>query len=543
MSYPRKLHVLIIEDEQDPIDTYQYLLAALRDKYPSVEPAVVRSYDDARNYINGPNIIHLAILDLNLPLETRQQPGEGINSGEQLLDLLAQRDDYPIPAILVVSGKLQLARLSDLQARLQTDFWYGALVNKGDAELATDLETGMRRVQQYCDVGIHIADGGEAWFPPLTPREDDLLRRCVLSQPTCLGVDLQWWSAETAPTFSQLSEPAGTTKVLMGSFLLDDGMGPSRPTFFKFEPSSNAPTTSKDAAILDQKLRHVQVKCMLPSRTRYLLVTQSVTNGRPVPLNDYLSRESGDITSTVNSLIDDIVAQLDQLGTSIDGQSPVQQLLWPWHNRNRIADALRRFEKASSVGFGTNPLELFDKLITSDRLIWAGRRPCIHGDLNATNIAVDVRQEEHPHAFIFDAAGIHADTDTRDLAMLEVTSVLFNPELERTLHAGCLDLLYGNGFVPDNIEGATQLASVQNTLQFIVALRRRVEQQGKVESYALMVFDVALMQLGGLTIQPSRNKIIDGALCHALARAVCRWLLRVAPELVPEPENSRPSEM
>lgn len=539
MSYPRKLHILIIEDDQDPIDTYQELLAALGKIYPYVEPTVVRSYDDACHYINGPNVIHLVILDLNLPLETRQQAADGIASGQQFLDVLAHRNAYPVPAVLVVSGKLRLARLTELQKRLATEFSYGALVNKGDAALNDELETALQKAQQYCDVGIHVTDADEAWYPPLTPREEDLLRRCVLSQPGCLGVKLQWWGAESAPSFSHSQEPAGPTKVLMGSFLLDDGMGDSRPTFFKFEPSVNAPATSRDAAILDQKLRHVQVKCTLPSSTRYLLATQSVTDGTPVPLDAYLSRDPSDVIPALPALVDDVLAQLNQLGTSIDGQAAVRQLLWRWHNRDRIAESFQRAAESSSANGLVDPLELFDALTTSDRLLWAGRRPCTHGDLNATNVAVDIRSGERPRAFIFDAAGVHADTDTRDLAMLEVTSLLFHPAIDRSLHDGCLGLLYGRTFVPDDVHAFDAPLSVRNTLHFIASLRSEVERQGKTASYALMVFDVVLMQVGGLAIQPSRNKIVDATLCHGLADAACRWLLHIVPELLDDLPNPR----
>ena len=532
MSYPRKLHILIIEDEQDPIDEYQELLPALGETYPYVEPAVVRSFDDALDYINGPNVVHLVILDLNLPYETRQQPPDGIDPGQQLLALLAQREEYPVPAVLIVSARLQLARLTELQTRLEKEFWYGALVNKGIPTLGNELSIGLQKAQEYCDVGIHVAGADKGWYPPLTPREEDLLRRCVLSQPGCLGVDLHWWSAESAPTFSRLAEYAGPTKVLMGSFLLDDGMGASRPTFFKFEPSASAPATSRDAAILDQKLRHVQVKCSLPSHTRFLLVTQSVTDGTPVPLNVYLSGAPAEVTPTLPALVGDVLAQLDQLGMSTDGQTTVRQLLWEWHERNRIDEALQRFQPSSSAIGDIDPLSLFDMLKTSDRLVWVGKRLCTHGDLNATNVAVDFRDGERPHAFVFDAAGVGANTDTRDLAMLEITSLLFNPDLVRSLQEGCLDLLYGQTFVPEGLEKLDVPPSVQNTIQFIVLLRREIEQQDKTAVYALMVFDIALMQLGGLAVQPSRNKITDPAFCSAVANVACEWLLRFIPELM-----------
>src|SRR4051812_6144098 len=196
--------------------------------------------------------------------------------------MAVQRETYPIPALLVVSGKLGLAQLSDLRRRLEKDFWYGEMVNKGHPHLPEELKKALRKCQEYCDVGIHIRDGGREWFPTLSPREEDLLRRCVLSQQNCLGVDLEWWGAETGPSLSQPSPNAGPTKVLMGRFLLDDGLEHSRPTFFKFEPTGNSELVCRDVGILDQKLSHVKVKHSGQSCSRCLLATQSVTNSPPV---------------------------------------------------------------------------------------------------------------------------------------------------------------------------------------------------------------------------------------------------------------------
>lgn len=38
--------------------------------------------------------------------------------------------------------------------------------------------------------------------------------------------------------------------------------------------------------------------------------------------------------------------------------------------------------------------------------IWVRRISCTHGDLNATNIAIDLGAPGRPHAYVFDAAGI-----------------------------------------------------------------------------------------------------------------------------------------
>ena len=129
----------------------------------------------------------------------------------------------------MVSGKLGLVELGPVGERLRRDFWHGELVNKGPGQ-GRAIQAGLEKALRYCDVGVHVQDGGRRYLLPLSPREDDLLRRCVLAHDNCLGVDLEWWAAEEGPTVSRPDPNAGPTKVLMGAFLIDDGVGPSGGT-------------------------------------------------------------------------------------------------------------------------------------------------------------------------------------------------------------------------------------------------------------------------------------------------------------------------
>ncbi len=301
MSYPRKLHILVTEDDSDAIEAYKATFTLLAKNFQFVEPVFARSFADAKRHIDGSDIFHVVLLDLNLPLATRQQPAEGLAPGEQLLEELAKRDRLPVPVVLVVSGKLNLPHpIGGIQDRLAKDFWYGRLVNKGSPDQHSEIEIGLTQALKYIDLGIHIRDSGSEWFPTLSPREEDLLRRCILSQPSTLGVDIRWWSAEPGQSASHPSPNRGPTKVLMGQFLMDDGMGTSIPTFFKFEPAGNAPSVCRDVGILAQKLGHVKVFTTSHARQRSLIVTQSATNrGVPVSLNEYLHRSAGEVTPNI----------------------------------------------------------------------------------------------------------------------------------------------------------------------------------------------------------------------------------------------------
>src|SRR5262249_15774850 len=129
----------------------------------------------------------------------------------------------------------------------------------------------------------------------------------------------------------------GPTKVLMGQFLMDDGMGTSIPTFFKFEPAGNAPSVCRDVGILAQKLGHVKVFTTSHSRQRSLIVTQSATHPAvPVSLNEYLHRATSEVVPNISKLIRQVIEQLAQLGGESEGEFLVGSFLWEYLDRDAI---------------------------------------------------------------------------------------------------------------------------------------------------------------------------------------------------------------
>jgi len=551
MSYPRKLHILIVEDDSDTIDAYRHYFTALKKKYPLVDPFIVRSFSDAKERIDGPDIFHIVVLDLNLPMQTRGHADDGVAPGEQLLEMIAKRDNHPVPVLLVVSGKLNLTQhIGSLSQRLESDFWYGRMVNKGGLTEHQEFESAIVQAQRYLDVGIHIRESGKDWFPVLSPREDDLLRRCLLTQSSCLAIDLRWWSADSGRSVSQPSPNDGPTKVLMGRFLLDDGLGHSIPTFVKFEPAGNGPFVCRDVGILAQKLGHVKVYHTSQSRQRSLVVTQSVTNqGWPVSLNEYFQRDPKEVSPAVGKLIGQIADQLALLGPSEQDEVPVGAFLSSFLDRAAIDRAWNSCDTRQLIDEGfLHPLITFDTLKSSKVKHWATKRNCTHGDLNATNVAIDASQPENPHAYVFDAAGMRADLDFRDLATLEVTSILFNsvgidPQLIQASR-----VLYQEYFLPVLSPATTQSSFTLNVLNTIVAIRSQFQDDQKKTTYALLVFDAALRQLSGLGFQPSPNKVKNPLHACCLASWSAKWLLALAPQLfspievATEPLSDRVSE-
>jgi hypothetical protein len=78
-------------------------------------------------------------------------------------------------------------------------------------------------------------------------------------------------------------------------------------------------------------------------------------------------------------------------------------------------------------------------------------------------------------------------------------------------------------------DGASLIA--RNTFNLVREIRHHALKMNDLSVYALMVFDCAMLQLGGLAIQSRQNKIArpDGAV--KLADVASKWLLAVVPEL------------
>lgn len=538
MSYPRKLHILVIEDDSDVIEAYKTSFAIFARKgVQFIAPVFARSFVDAKKHIDSQEIYHVVLLDLNLPLTTRGLPAEGLAPGEQLLEELAKRDSHPVPVVLVISGKLNLPHpIGGIQDRLAKDFWHGRLVNKGTEQQHHEIEKALAQALKYTDIGIHIRDAGKEWYPAFSPREQDLLRRCVLGQSSSLGVDIRWWSAEPGQSISHPSPNRGPTKVLMGHFLLDDGMGASLPTFFKFEPAGNGPSVCRNVEILGQKLAHVKLFTTVFSRQRCLIVTQSVTKGVPVSLNEYLQSDPIEVSAHISVLIGHVVEQLNQLGDANDDEVPVSSFLWRHLDRDAIEKAWKKNDARQRLSQGGSyPIATFDLLKAATAKMWAIRRSCTHGDLNATNVAIDASLPSSPQAYIFDAGWMEADFEYRDLATLEVTTILFNAAGidEQLIHAA--KAYYGEEFLPLPVPANPSVNPLtQNVLGMISTIRSGMSSEYQKKAYALLLFSAAMQQLSGLGLQSSPNKVRNPLHACYLAAWVSTWVKNVVPELFPQ---------
>jgi hypothetical protein len=161
------------------------------------------------------------------------------------------------------------------------------------------------------------------------------------------------------------------------------------------------------------------------------------------------------------------------------------------------------------------------------------RFPSSHGDLNSTNVAIDLSTPDAPQPYIFDAAGMKPHLEFRDLATLEVTTILFNSVgIDEQIVRACR-VFNDVEFLPETAQDSTSTSHfTQNVCAMITAIRSRFrfrsEQQKTV--YALLVFDAALRQLSGLGIQPSPNKVRNPPHACLLAGWVSRSVTIIAPD-------------
>jgi hypothetical protein len=128
---------------------------------------------------------------------------------------------------------------------------------------------------------------------------------------------------------------------------------------------------------------------------------------------------------------------------------------------------------------------------------------------------------------------MRADAAVRDFAMLEVTTLLHRrADINASVTRLC-DTLYTNSNsdapVPGDLADWPDIEG--NTFQLIREIRKQALAFSDLPNYALLVFDCAMMQLGGLIVQSRGNKIASPKDAVAVADFAARWLSLVAPDI------------
>ncbi len=173
-------------------------------------------------------------------------------------------------------------------------------------------------------------------------------------------------------------------------------------------------------------------------------------------------------------------------------------------------------------------VSLFLYLSANPAVVWYPHQSVLHGDLNASNVAVEVHSGT-PRGYIFDASGSGGGPSVRDFAALEVTvllhrrpSVVFNTELL------CCALYGSNVELLDASPNSDLPEMARRVFALIAEIRRNALRCADAVTYALCVLDVALMQLGGLDFTVSRNKIGRPRDAAVLCARISKWFRRNA---------------
>lgn len=156
-----------------------------------------------------------------------------------------------------------------------------------------------------------------------------------------------------------------------------------------------------------------------------------------------------------------------------------------------------------------------------------------------TNVAIERSDPDDPHAYIFDAAGMKPDFEYRDLATLEVTTILFNAVGIDERDFDAYRAFYRSDFLPPTADSSSAGPFTRNVLAMIAAVRTGVRSDQQRVEYALMVFDAALRQLSGLGIQPSPNKVGNPRHACLLAAWTSEWIMAIAPRLFAKTSHCR----
>jgi hypothetical protein len=307
----------------------------------------------------------------------------------------------------------------------------------------------------------------------------------------------------------------------MGRFILDDGDRPSRPHFFKLYPSSMRSSTVAAAKGLSSKLQHVSVVADVAGLSRALLVTQAVGPGdrRPIPLGQWLSLPETSIDAA-RFVAAQVVQQVDHLGSTSPNMQPVSKFLWAAHDEGRLTQEWGKHGESHFDGsLGPDPIVVLHRLRAMTTNWRYSEQSFVHGDLHAENVAVDFGDAvDQARAFIFDAGATSRAPRLKDFAALEV-SVLLHSD------GGLQPHMLGSLYEPDFSETSV----VSAPLAFLQALRIKcmAADDPQWPLYALLVFDQALVQLGGLAFGVSRNKVRNPRDAALLAARAGQWVSRL----------------
>jgi len=144
MSYPLTIHALVIEDDEGAKEAYKGIFDSINAEitglpFSPVLPSFAFSYEEAVDCLESSKIFQVIVLDLRLPQKPKMPTAEGVELGINLLNRCIERDNYPIPSLLVISGHIGSTEQARLQDAVRQGFHYGRTLVKGAVLTLLDL--------------------------------------------------------------------------------------------------------------------------------------------------------------------------------------------------------------------------------------------------------------------------------------------------------------------------------------------------------------------------------------------------------------------
>jgi hypothetical protein len=410
-----------------------------------------------------------------------------------------------------------------LMEQLSVAFWHNWIIPKND-NLMEQLVPGVEAAIAYSNIGIHVVgdETAERLWPMLSPREEDLLRRFVLSHSTAVGVDLRWWSVERDAL--RAGEPAWA-KVLHGKVVFAGHAGYSRERFFKFVDAVEGETVQKSAELLSSKLQHAQLLKCLTVGSRSLLVTDKAgPTEAPIFSLRAAIQQNKVSAAQIDRLTQDIVDQLCMLGEALVATLPIRRILWAHHDETRLADGWSRIQANASidaVGIFRDLRERPERLVVTQRLG--------HGDLHPGNVAVG-EDAGALRAYVIDAGAMETDVWAKDIAVLEV-SILLHVDFGAApgLVVAMPSLFDGTDPYADSIDWPAVEDKIALALRAIVGLRSRIRENCDQRTYIVLLLDYLLIQIGGVSFGTTYNKIVSLSNVAVLCESLVRWYRKLYP--------------
>ena len=530
MSYPHEIRTLIIEDDTDTIETYRELFRdRLRRRFPQLaEPCFQESYGAAEQELRRPHIYHMIILDLALP-QVIGGPDDVGASGLGLIPAIRDREDYPVPVLMIVTAKPDRIRNSPaLMEQLSSAFWQSCVIPKND-NLMEQLVWGVEAAIKYSSIGVHLVgdETAERLWPMLSPREEDLVRRFVLGHSTAVGVDLRWWSVERDAL--RAGAPAWA-KVLHGKIMFAGHEGYSRERFFKFVDAAEGDVVRKSAELLSNKLQHAQLLKWCTVGSRSLLVTDKAgpTDAPVLPLRTAIQQNKIPVAQ-LERVTQDIVDQLCMLGEPQEATVTLRRILWADHDETRLADGWSRIRADGS----TDPLDLFRELRERPERVVVTRR-LGHGDLHPGNVAIG-EDAGTLRAYVIDAGAMTTEVWAKDIAVLEVSTLLHVDFGGAASLADAMPSLFdGTDPYAESADWSTLEERFVLPLKMIVGLRSRIREACDQGTYVVLLLDYLLVQIGGVSFGTTYNKIVSLSNVASAFECIVSWYRRLYPSATAE---------